>query len=78
MYYLQNSILNSFKLNSDSIQKLEKFFEFSNNFDFECDILQRRTLLEILYSNDLNQEFKKSINYIINNDKKYLNHRAII
>jgi hypothetical protein len=51
---------------------------FSQNFNFECDILNRRTLLEILYSNDLNQEFKKTINYIIDNDKKHSNHRAII
>ena len=43
-----------------------------------CDILERRSILEILFTEKHQSEFKKTINYLIINKEKHANHRKII
>lgn len=59
--YLKNSIYNNLPDNPD----LEKYLKISYNFYFECDILERRSILELLYTEKSSIEFKNTINYLI-------------
>ena len=54
------------------------FYNLNHYFDFECDILNKFTLIELLDNEHCRNEFKKTVTYLMENTRQEINARFVL
>ena len=59
--------MNIFLNSKIPIDKFLNYYNLNHYFDFECDILNKFTLIELLHNENCRNEFKKTVTYLMEN-----------